>query len=233
MTHQRTLIIEDDPDLRSYYARFFESLREEGFVAIMAESGEKALSILETREVDLVLLDWNLPGISGEMLLKALRTHPKTRSLGIIMITGRGTTLDEIQSLDSGADDHLAKPFDEKELRARLRSLARRRAQQLQQRQYARYPGFEFDMNGLVVSVDGKRVDLTPKETGLLSIFTHRPNTLHRHAFLWDTNWGYPKEQWERELVTTVSSLKRKLGCRWGARLVGVEGQGYVFELPA
>lgn len=229
---QRTLVVEDDPEMRAIYARLFTKLRDEGYTAVIVEDGERALDILRCDPVDLVLLDWNLPGISGEALLRAMRAHPKTRSIGVLMVTGKGSPAEEIQALDSGADDHLAKPFDEKVLLARLRSLRRRRELALSRQKETRYPGLEFDIDADLVSVEGRRVHLTPKELGLLGIFLHRPNILHTHSYLWEALWGYESERWEHVLSVTMSSLRRKLGAEWGARLKCHKGRGYAFEFP-
>jgi DNA-binding response OmpR family regulator len=229
---QRTLIVEDDPGMREFYVRFFARLRDEGFTGVVVEDGERALDILQREPVDLVLLDWNLPGISGETLLKALRAHPRTRSIGVLMVTGKCTPAEEIQALDSGADDHLAKPFDEKVLLARLRSLSRRRELMIEAHQAKRFPGLAFDLDADLVRVGSRRVHLTPKEMGLLGILLHRPDMLHTYAYLWDALWGYESENWEHVLVVTVSSLRRKLGADWGARLKCHKGKGYAFESP-
>lgn len=232
MKRQRTLIVEDDPGMREFYVRIFERLKDDGFSAIVVEDGERALDILMHEPVDLVLLDWNLPGISGEILLRALRAHPKTRSIGVLMVTGKSTPADEIQALDSGADDHLAKPFDEDVLLARLRSLRRRREITIGQHQASRYPGLEFDPDADLVRVEGRRVHLAPKEMGLLGIFLHRPDILHTRDYLWEALWGYESERWEHLLVVTLTSMRRKLGGKWGGRLTCHKGKGYVFESP-
>lgn len=232
MKRQRTLVVEDDPEMRAIYARFFSRLQDEGYTALVVEDGERALDILQHEPVDLMLLDWNLPGISGETLLRALRAHPKTRSIGVLMVTGKSSPAEEIQALDSGADDHLAKPFDEKVLLARLRSLRRRREFAIGRQQASGYPGLDFDLDSALVRVDGRRANLTPKESDLLGIFLHRPNMLHVHAYLWEALWGYESEHWEHLLNVTVSSLRRKLGEKWGSRLKCYKGRGYVFEFP-
>lgn len=229
---RRTLIVEDDPGMRAYYASLFEELREDGFTAVIAEDGERALDILRSEPVDLVLLDWNLPGISGEALLRALRASPKTRSLGVLMVTGKCTLADEVQALDSGADDHLAKPFDEEVLRARLRSLSRRRDLDLAKPKPCGFPGLTIDVDADLVMVEGRRVRLTPKEMGLLAIFLRRPDALLNRAYLWESLWGYESANWDHLLVVTLSSLRRKLGEKWGARLRCHQGKGYVFESP-
>lgn len=218
--------------MRSYYAQLFETLRGEGYTALIAENGELALDILRREPVDLVLLDWNLPGISGESLLRALRASPRTRSLGILMVTGKCTLADELQALESGADDHLAKPFDEKILLARLRGLCRRQELALERRREISCPGLEFDLDADAVRVDGREIHLTPKEMDLLGIFLHQSNLLHAHDFLWKAVWGYESANWEHLLIVTLSSLRRKLGPAWGSRLKCHKGKGYVYESP-
>lgn len=232
MKRQRTLVVEDDPAMRDFYVRFFERLQAEGFTALVVEDGERALDILRHEPVDLVLLDWNLPGISGETLLRALRAHPKTRTVGVLMVTGKCTPAEEVQALDSGADDHLAKPFDEKVLLARLRSLSRRRELAIGQHLASRFPGLDFDLDADLVRVEGRRVHLEPKEMGLLGIFLHRPNMLHTHAYLWEALWGYESDRWEHRLTVAISSLRRKLGPVWGPRIQSHRTKGYVFECP-
>ncbi|MDD5304224.1 MAG: response regulator transcription factor [Elusimicrobia bacterium] len=227
---RRTLIVEDDPGMRMFYATLFEQLREDGFTAVIAKDGERALDILRDEPVDLVLLDWNLPGISGGDLLRALRASPKTRTLGVLMVTGRRSLDDEIQALDFGADDYLVKPFVENELLGRLRSLGRRCEFDIARREAGRYPGLLYDPGAGQLRVGGKLVDLTSKERGLLGIFLHRPNVIHARAYLWETIWGYEYGNWESRLVFTLSSLRRKLGGAWGS-LLKHTGSGWVLDI--
>ncbi len=218
--------------MREFYARFFNQIRDEAYAVVVAEDGERGLDILQHEPVDLVLLDWSLPGISGEAFLRALRAHPKTRSISVLMVTGKSTPTDEIQALDSGADDYLAKPFEADELLARLRSLSRWRELAISRQEMSRFPGLEFDLDAALVTVEGRRVHLTSKEAGLLGIFVRRPNSIHSHAHLWETLWGYESERWEHLLVVAMSSLRGKLGTEWGSRLKSHEGKGYAFESP-
>ncbi len=229
---QRTLVVEDDPGMRDLYARLFDRLWDEGFASVIVENGERALDILRREPVDLVLLDWSLPGLSGEQVLRAMRAHPKTRSIGVLMVTGRTSPEEEIQALDSGADDHLPKPFDENVLLARLRSLSRRRGLELSRPPAQRFPGLEFDLDADLLLIDKRRVRLTPKEMGLLGIFLHRPERLHTLEYLWEALWGYESERWEHLLIVTLSSLRRKLGEKWGPRLKCHKSRGYLFEIP-
>lgn len=218
--------------MRDFYVHFFERLRDDGFSAVIVPDGERALDVLNKEAMDLALLDWNLPGISGEHLLRALRASPTTRSLGIMMITGRRALGDEIKALDAGADDYLLKPFDENELRARLRSLRRRREFSIGRRQASLYPELGIDPDADLLRIAGRRVHLTSKEMGLLGIFLLQPNMLHTHADLWEKLWGYESDSWESRLLFTVSSLRRKLGGDWGGSIKRRSGKGYAFEGP-
>lgn len=229
---RRTLIVEDDPEMRMVYASLLEHLAKEGFTALFAEDAERALGILRREEVDLMVLDWVLPGISGETLLQALRAHPKTRSLGVLMVTGRNSIADEIQALDVGADDFLAKPFDEHEFLARLRSLGRRLEFDIAGQRPTYLPGLAFDPAFGLLRVGGNRVQLKSKERDLLGFFLHRPNVVHAPAYLWEALWGYESASWEEAMIAAVSSLRRKLGPEWGPRLKVLEDGGYTFEMP-
>ena len=228
-----TLIVEDDPGMRDYYSQLFAGTLGGEFAAAIAADGETAIDILRRDPVDLILLDWTLPGISGEYVLRAVRASPRTRSIGVMMVTGKCTLDDEVRALESGADDHLAKPFDENVLLARLRSLSRRRDLMIARRRESPFSGLTFDPEADLVRVEGHRVRLTPREMGLLGIFRHEPDILHSHAHLWETLWGYETRNWEHLLIVTLASLRRKLGAQWGARLKCRKGEGYVFESPS
>jgi DNA-binding response OmpR family regulator len=229
MKAQRVLVVDDDAELRAYYARLFERLRPE-WEAVVVGDGEHALDVLQSEPVDLVLLDWRLPGISGVSLAKAMREHPRTRGLPILMVTAKSTGTDEVAALEAGADDHLAKPFDEQVLLARLRSLTRRRLREFTREQAGRFPGLDLDLEAGRLRVDGEPVHLTPKEMDLLAIFLQRPGMIHARAFLWQSLWDYESDLWDHVLVSTISSLRRKLGPKWGARLQAHKGKGYSFE---
>lgn len=229
-TPTRVLVVEDDPSMRDVYRRLFDAWSEEGFSARLVADGGQALDVLSRRPVDLLVVDWLLPGLPGPTLVSALRAHPRTRGTGVLMVTARGTLQDELAALEAGADDFLAKPFDERRLLARLRSLRRRRELASARRAEESFPGLSFDPHAGRLSVDGRAVRLTPKEMDLLGAFLHRPGTLLPPAYLWDYAWGYESENWHHVLVATLSSLRRKLGPRWGRRLRAVRGRGYGFE---
>ncbi|MBI2789755.1 MAG: response regulator transcription factor [Elusimicrobia bacterium] len=229
---QRTLVVEDDPGMKEFYARFFAGLTAEGFDAVIVGDTPHALAVLRGEPVDLAVLDWNLPGISGERLLRAMREHPKTRSIGVLMVTGRDSDIDEIQALDAGADDYLSKPFEEAALLARLRSLRRRRERSHEPAFQGRFAGLDFDHAAGLVTFRTKSVRLTPKEAGLLWVFLNRPNVRHTPEQLWNHLWGYDSPRSRQLLDAAAASLKTKLGETWGGRIRYVEGEGYVFDDP-
>ncbi|MBI3566296.1 MAG: response regulator transcription factor [Elusimicrobia bacterium] len=225
--------MEDDDALREAYRRFFEEHHADEFRAAYVADGEQALGIIGHDPVDVVVLDWALPGISGASLAKALRSHRKTQSIGIIMVTAKSSMSETVVGLDAGADDYLPKPFDWNVLLARLRSLSRRSEFTFGQNLSRSFPGLELDVDAARLTVDGRAVSLTPKEFDLLSVFLARPGVIHSHAFLWEAVWGYEADGWEHTLVVTVSSLRRKLGPPWGERLTTLPGRGYSFDAPS
>jgi DNA-binding response OmpR family regulator len=225
----RVLVIEDDPAMNVFYRRLFGLWRAEGFEALFAADAEQALGLLASRAADLAIVDWNLPGLSGQALVAAMRADPRTRGMGILMVTGRGALSDELVALETGCDDHLAKPFDGRRLLARLNSLRRRRDLAFVRQADSRFPGLLFEPHAGKVTVDGRPARLAAKEQELLKVFLQRPNMLHAGAFLWEHAWGYESDTWAHVLATTISSLRRKLG-RWGPRLKSVRGSGYLLE---
>ena len=230
LKRQRVLVVEDDAELLSSYRRFFDELHPDEFSASYATDGEQALGVLHHEPIDVLVLDWTLPGISGASLAKALRSHAKTRVLGILMVTAKSAAAETVFALESGADDILAKPFDWKVLLARLRSLARRCELTVERQMTKTFPGLHLDLDADRLTLDGRAVRLTPKEMGLLKIFLARPGIVHSHGYLWEAVWGYESDGWERTLTVTLSSLRGKLGSRWGGHLKSHPARGYIFE---
>jgi DNA-binding response OmpR family regulator len=226
----RVLVVEDDAEMRRSYRRFFDSPDAATFETEIVADGEQAIARLKEADWDLLVLDWGLPGISGTSLLRALRAQRRMRALGVLMVTGRGSVPETVAALDAGADDHLAKPFENRLLLARLKSLARRQDLWLSEELERRLPGLTLDPEAESVLQDGREVALRRKEFGLLSIFLRRPRVLHARRFLWDTVWGYESEGWEHVLDAAISSLRRKLGPRWGGLIRAHRGQGYSFD---
>ncbi|MFI5360627.1 MAG: response regulator transcription factor [Elusimicrobiota bacterium] len=230
---RRILVVDDDPALRAAYREFFQEKHAEEFSASLVADAEQALSVIAAEPVDVVVLDWNLPGLPGAELAKALRSSAKTRSIGIVMITARGSSRDAVSALQAGADDYLSKPFDWDVLLARLRSLSRRSELTFGGRLTKSFPGLEFDLDADRLTLEGRHVRLAPKELELFRILVSRPGLVHSQAFLWEAVWGHESDHWAHTLKAAVSVLRQKLGRKWGDRIRSRSGLGYVFEPPA
>ncbi|MBI5623435.1 MAG: response regulator transcription factor [Elusimicrobia bacterium] len=227
MTRHQVLVVEDEEEMQGLYQRFFEQAHAAEFSWLLAKDADSALTRLAGEPLDLVILDWTLPGLPGLAVLKALRQDARTRALGVLMVTGRSSPEDAVEALEGGADDFLPKPFDERVLLARLRSLLRRRQLNMEGHRIYELLGLKWDLDADRLWVDGRRVRLSPKETDLLRVFLERPDMLHSRAYLWDMVWGYEAATWEHILDATLSSLRRKLGPRWGGRLETHKGKGF------
>jgi DNA-binding response OmpR family regulator len=227
---QRVLVVDDDPALREAYREFFVETHVDEFRATLVADADQALAVIGKEPVDVVVLDWNLPGLPGAALAKALRSSAKTREIGIIMVTVRDSNADSVRALQAGADDYLSKPFDWDVLLARLRSLSRRRELSFGGRLTEMFPGLEFDPGADGPVLDGRLVRLAPKELELFGIFVSRPGITHSCSFLWEAAWGYESANWAHTLKAAISALRRKLGRKWGARISARSGRGYVFD---
>lgn len=230
---QRVLVVDDDPALRAAYGQFFDEAHADEFQATLVADADQALAVIGAEPVDVIVLDWNLPGLPGAALAKALRASAKTRAIGIIMITARSSGAETVEALEAGVDDYLSKPFDWDVLLARLRSLARRSTLSFSGRLTKTFPGLELDLDAGRLTLDGRYVRLSPKELALLQILVSRPGITHAHAFLWEAVWGYESDGWMHTLKAAVSALRRKLGRKWGDRLTARSGLGYVFDPAA
>jgi two-component system phosphate regulon response regulator PhoB len=196
----------------------------------LAKSAIEARSVLKRERVDLIILDWMLPGVGGLEFIQEIRAKPEHKDILIIMVTAKGSAHDCAEALDAGADDFLSKPFNIEVLLARLRSLSRRKERVWQEAAPIEHGGIRLDPAQGLITVSGKPVHLHPKGMLLLEIFLRRPDVLHTSRELWDHCWAYDSDNWEHVLVTTISSLKKRLGPKKGSRLECRRGLGYIFR---
>ena len=217
------LLVEDDPRLQRVLRRLLEDDRH---VVEVASDGESALEVADaTTGIETVILDVGLPGISGLEVAKALRRDG--RELSILMLTARDTVNDRVAGLDAGADDYLVKPFAYEELAARLRALARRAAPGSRRPDPILAAGpIVLDERSRRVTVDGRAVDLSPREFSLLECFLRHPGQSLTRDQLLDQAWPFSVAVTPNAVDAYVHYLRTKLGDagRW---IETVRGVGY------
>ncbi|HAM34710.1 MAG TPA: hypothetical protein DEB40_12640 [Elusimicrobia bacterium] len=227
----RMLVVEDHPDMHRFYDTLLRKVgRQVALEYYLAKSVPEARRILKRQLVDLIILDWMLPGVCGLDFVKEIRAEPTHKDILIIMVTAKCMAKDCAEALNNGADDFMSKPFNVDVFLARLRSLARRKERPWQAEAPIECGGVRLDPSRGQVMVAGKEVHMHPKEMLLLEVFLRRPRILHTPRDLWDRGWAYDSENWEHVLVTTISNLKKSLGPKRGGQLECRRGLGYVFK---
>ena len=186
---KKILIVDDEKDIVDLITY---NLERDGFATISAFDGESALDLVKTKKPDLVVLDLMLPGIRGMEVCRFIRKNPETESLPIIMLTAKGDHVDKILGLEMGADDYITKPFNVRELIARVRAVLRRTEMRpdSDEAETFTYKGIHIDYRPYEVTVDGKRIDLGPTELKLLRFFTQHPGRVYSRDQLLEYVWG-------------------------------------------
>jgi two-component system KDP operon response regulator KdpE len=202
----RILVVDDEPQLRRALRSTLSAL---GFVVAGAETGEAALEKLREDRFDLVLLDINLPGLSGIETCRAIRARS---DIGVLMLTVRDRAEDKIQALDAGADGYVTKPFDVNELLARIRSTLRRApVSALGDSQVLQLPGLEISLRDRRVKMNGRVERLTPTELDLLRYFVANPNSILPHDKILQAVWGPDYGDEVEYLRVFVNQLRKKI----------------------
>ncbi len=239
----RILIIEDEADLAATMAY---SLGREGFAASTADTGARALELVHAGGPvpDLILLDLNLPDMSGTEVCRRLRAESRTRSVPIVMVTARSDEIDRVVGFEVGADDYVTKPFSMRELLLRIRAVLRRAhpgeapATPSERATATAQPGeqvldvgrLKIDPGAHKVWVDGKQVHLTALEFRLLQTFVERQGRVQTRDHLLSDVWGIDAEITTRTVDTHVKRLRDKLGAA-GTYIETIRGVGYRFQL--
>jgi DNA-binding response OmpR family regulator len=227
------LIVEDDQDIVDLIQRYFSS---QGFEVSAAADGMAMRTIVESRNVDVVLLDLGLPGEDGFSLTRYLREHWKG---ALIIVTGRGDSIDRVVGLELGADDYVTKPFDLRELLARVRSVLRRAADPSPKASAAvetvRFGGFRMNLGSrTLVDPRGQDVALTTGEFELLWAFVAQPNRVLSRDDLMNRIHGRDAGPYDRAIDVQIGRLRRKIETEPGlpSMIKSVRGAGYLFTLP-
>ncbi|MDG0793990.1 response regulator transcription factor [Cohnella ginsengisoli] len=224
MNGTKILIVEDEAAIADLLAY---GLGREGFRTQTASTGAEALREAERFEPDLLLLDWMLPDMSG---LDLCRRMTAERNIPILMLTARSDITDKVLGLEFGADDYMTKPFDMREVVARIRTIVRRMAQSSRAAEAAavRFGDVEIAVGERLVRKGGETVELTPKEFDLLMTLHGRRGKIFTRAELLDLVWGYDFAGDTRTVDTHVLRLRKKLDA--GDWITTVFGIGYKFE---
>lgn len=233
MASEKILIVEDERAV----ARGLEyALRNEGYQVLLAETGNDALELSRTKEPDLILLDLRLPDISGFDVCRQLRQEGKRQP--ILMLTALDEPVDKVLGLELGADDYVVKPYDLRELIARIRALLRRAYGELSkasQGERITFGDVVVDLELLRVTRAGEPIYLTPTEFRLLRYITSRPNRPISRETLIEAVWGYDSDIGsDRTVDVHIRHLREKIEPdpthpKW---LLTVRGVGYKFESP-
>lgn len=223
--NKRALIIEDDPNIAELLRLY---LGKDGFDVMITGDGSKAESSFDLFAPDVVLLDIMLPGKDGFEICRDIRAKSQTP---IIMLTAKGETNDKIAGLDTGADDYVTKPFDVKELLARIHAVMRRTDADAPVEKKLTFDKLVINLDSYQLIVDGNKIDTPPKELELLYHLASSPNRVFTRNQLLDEVWGFDYFGDSRTVDVHVKRLREKLeGVSEEWNLKTVWGVGYKFE---
>jgi len=229
VTPPRVLVVEDENDIAGLIKH---TLERSGDASVeVVGRGDEALRSITGRPPDLVILDLNLPVLSGDEVCRILRQRQETRQIPIIMLTARTSESDRVTGLDLGADDYVTKPFSLRELAARVRAVLRRRRAAADEARQARYTGRHLvaDFDAVAVTVDDKPIKLTRREFELLRFLVENRNRVLSRDRLLERVWGYDRFIETRSVDVHVGRLRAKLGSA-GQQIETVIGLGYRFN---
>ena len=228
---QKILIVDDDQNIAELISLY---LTKECFETMIASDGETALILADSFAPNLILLDLMLPGIDGYQVCREIRAKS---NVPIIMLSAKGEIFDKVLGLELGADDYIMKPFDSKELVARVKAVLRRftpvkaETTTTVELKCVEYPGLIVNLSNYSVTYDGHQVDMPPKELELLYFLASSPNQVFTREQLLDHIWGYEYIGDTRTVDVHVKRLREKIKDKPGWSIATVWGIGYKFEV--
>ena len=229
---QKILIVDDDENIAELISLY---LMKECYDTLTVYDGEAALKSFASYAPDLVLLDLMLPGIDGYQVCREIRSTSQTP---VIMLSAKGEVFDKVLGLELGADDYIIKPFDSKELVARVKAVLRRYHQaktvtppETHKSESVEYPGLSINLTNYSVIYDGRQVDMPPKELELLYFLASHPNQVFTREQLLDHIWGYEYAGDTRTVDVHIKRLREKIKDNGNWALSTVWGVGYKFDL--
>ncbi|MDC6170400.1 response regulator [Paucibacter sp. XJ19-41] len=224
----RLLLVDDDARLTSMLGDY---LTAAGFEVESAHSLAQGRQALEAALPDLLVLDLMLPDGDGLDFCRSLRGEARTRRLPVLMLSARGEPMDRILGLELGADDYLAKPFEPRELQARVKALLRRAEPEGQADDVLRFGRLEIDLAARVARLDGKPCDLTSHQFDLLVVLAQSPGRVLSRDQIMDALKGHPLDAFDRSIDVHVSRIRALIedDAKNPRRVLTVRGVGYVF----
>lgn len=227
MPNKKVLIVDDDSNICELLRLYLE---KDGFDTVIANDGEAAIVKFNIDEPDLILLDVMMPKLDGWQVCRTIR---KSSSVPIIMLTAKGETFDKILGLDLGADDYVTKPFDSKEVVARVKAVLRRTSGNDENAEkIVKFDKLVINLTNYELIVDGKPIDTPPKELELIYHLASNPNRVYSRDQLLDEVWGFEYYGDSRTVDVHVKRLREKLegvSEQWSIKTVW--SVGYKFEL--
>lgn len=229
---QKILIVDDDNNIAELISLY---LTKECFETYIVNDGESVLPAISDFEPNLILLDIMLPGIDGYQVCREVRAH---HSVPIIMLSAKGEVFDKVLGLELGADDYIEKPFDTKEMVARVKAVLRRykvapapAAAPASDEKSVSYPDLIINLTNYSVQYMGKTVDMPPKELELLYFLASSPNHVFTREQLLDQIWGYEYIGDTRTVDVHIKRLREKINDHPNWRIATIWGIGYKFEV--
>lgn len=227
---QKILIVDDDENIAELISLY---MTKECFETKIVYDGESALQEVHSFAPDLILLDLMLPGIDGYQVCREVRQKSQTP---IIMLSAKGEVFDKVLGLELGADDYLEKPFDTKELVARVKAVLRRYktaapTEQVSDAKQVTYPDLTINLTNYSVIYHGKTVDMPPKELELLYFLAASPNHVYTRDQLLNQIWGYDYIGDTRTVDVHIKRLREKIKDHEAWRISTIWGVGYKFEV--
>ena len=227
MLDSKILVVDDDPNISDLLKMYFEN---EGYEVKVANDGAEGINFFKMYEPDLVLLDIMLPKKDGWQVCREIR---EISSKPIIMITAKGEVFDKVLGLELGADDFVVKPFDMKELSARVKAVLRRYQQHDNKNddEVIKFDNIEISLQKYELKLKGKSVDIPPKELELLYFLASSPNQVFTREQLLDHIWGYEYIGDTRTVDVHIKRLREKIEDHPSWSLTTVWGIGYKFDV--
>ena len=231
MAKQKIMIVDDDTNISELISIY---LNKECYDTLCVEDGESAVSSFAEYQPDLVLLDIMLPGMDGYNVCKEIR---KTSQVPIIMVSAKGETFDKVLGLELGADDYIIKPFESKEVVARIKAVLRRTQSNsvssapVESSKEIKLPDLLINMNNYTVSYKGEIIDMPPKEIELLYFLASHPDKVFTREQLLEKIWDYDYSGETRTVDVHVKRIREKLGENAAWEIATVWGIGYKFHI--